>query len=69
VETLIGKVIVNFREMTDAEMEAEGWQGAPGYALVLDDGTVLYPSQDEEGNGPGVLFGLESDGTKVSYGD
>lgn len=25
--------------------------------IELDDGTLLFPSQDEEGNGPGAIFG------------
>jgi hypothetical protein len=37
---------------------------SPGEAtvLVLDDGTILYPSRDDEGNGPGALFGADRDG-------
>lgn len=26
--------------------------------LILDNGTILEISQDEEGNGPGFIFGL-----------
>ena len=26
-------------------------------AFELDDGTVIYPARDYEGNGPGVMFG------------
>ena len=53
---LVGKKIVAIRQMTAAELKAEFWDG-PNTCLVLDDGTLLYPSQDEEGNGPGALFG------------
>lgn len=63
--TLVGRRITEVRPMTAAEVEAEGWyetiHGVPT-ALVLDDGTVLYPSQDPEGNGGGALFGVGSDG-------
>lgn len=54
-----GRKIVDVRRMTQAEMDREGWQDyhRKPTVLVLDDGTVLYPSQDEEGNGPGALFG------------
>jgi hypothetical protein len=63
---LIGRRIVEVRAMTRAELDAQGWQVYPHHAepvvLVLDDGTRLFPSQDEEGNGPGALFGQDSQG-------
>jgi hypothetical protein len=52
--------------MTKKEAEAEGWdidlrfKTAP--VLVLDDGSKIYPSADEEGNGPGALFGVDKKG-------
>lgn len=60
---LVGRKITAVRPMTAKELEREGWtanrrHGLPT-ALVLDDGTVLYPSQDEEGNGPGVMYGWD----------
>lgn len=63
---LTGLTIVDVRAMTDEELEREGWQmpqlqQAP-VALELDDGTVLYPSRDPEGNGPGSLFGYSDGG-------
>ncbi len=54
----VGRRIVAVRAMTKDELAAEGWppnETVP--TLVLDDGTVLFPSRDEEGNGPGALFG------------
>ena len=56
--TLVGRRIVEVRAMSTRELEAEGWppdETVP--VLVLDDGTILFPSRDEEGNGPGALFG------------
>jgi hypothetical protein len=29
--------------------------------LVLDDGSIIYPSQDEEGNGPGSFFAMDKE--------
>jgi len=60
---LIGAKITRVRFMTKDELEAQGWdwEGSdsihPIVALELDNGAVLYPSQDEEGNGGGALFG------------
>ena len=53
--------------MTKEELDVEGWETGRHtpptvLVLVLDDGTKLYPSQDEEGNGPGALFGINPDG-------
>jgi len=56
---IVGKKIVKVRLMSKAEMEQKGWAFGEGIAIELDDGTVLYPSQDEEGNGPGALFGVK----------
>jgi len=53
------------RNMTKAELKREGWDGKC-ICLELDDGTILYPSRDEEGNGPGALFGYE-DGKTIMY--
>jgi len=59
--TVVGKRIVDVRAMTQNEMQQEGWsvpyRGARPVVMVLDDGTRLYASQDEEGNGPGAMFG------------
>ena len=55
---LEGAKIVNIRDMTKKEAEAEGWElyrdGCR--VLVLNNGIKLYASQDYEGNGPGALF-------------
>jgi len=54
---LIGRKIVAVRPMTKKELEVEGWDGGYNTVIVLDNGERLYPSQDEEGNGPGCIFG------------
>ena len=63
---LVGKKIVKVRQMIKIEMEQECWQGK-NMCLELDDGTIIYPSQDEEGNGPGALFGCDKKGQTVMY--
>jgi hypothetical protein len=63
VKELLGKKIVEIRHLTTDEMDEYGWEGEePAVALVLDDGTLLFSSRDEEANGPGVIFGKEPDG-------
>jgi hypothetical protein len=63
---LTGKVIKTHRNMTQAELEEEGWSpGSCVPVLVLEDGTKVYPSRDEEGNKPGVLFGKDKEGTSI----
>jgi hypothetical protein len=56
-EYLLGRKIVDVRYM-DADERAElGWTGG-ALVLVLDNGTVIWPSMDDEGNGPGALHGF-----------
>ena len=62
-DPVIGQKIVAVRAMTSAEQKAEGWEGAchgPATVLVLSNGARIYASQDEEGNGPGALFGADT---------
>jgi hypothetical protein len=65
---MIGKRIVKVRRMTNKEMKREGWEGCVHrpVVLVLDDGTLLYPSCDDEGNGPGAIFGFNTEGQAIS---
>lgn len=53
---LLNKKIVKVRWMTKSEQSATGWDGDRAIVLELDDGTLVYPSRDDEGNGPGALF-------------
>lgn len=61
-----GKKIIDVRQMSDAEMEEEGWD-TRAIVLVLDDGTILYPSKDEEGNDAGALFGTKDKKSFIVY--
>ena len=67
-QELVGQKIVAIRKLTKKELKDEGWEvgrfGLP-LVIVLEDGSKLYASQDEEGNGPGVLFGRLGDGTSI----
>ncbi|MCK5018810.1 MAG: hypothetical protein KAS32_17235 [Candidatus Peribacteraceae bacterium] len=69
MSNVTGQKIKEIRNMTQAELEKEGWDGN-GYipsvpVLVLENGFKIFPSIDEEGNGGGVLFG--SDGKESFY--
>jgi len=64
---IVGQRIIGLRELTDAELEEEGWSrgfgDGPATVLELDNGSVLYPVRDGEGNGPGVLVQRKKDKT------
>jgi hypothetical protein len=56
----VGRVVRQIRRMTDRELAAEGWGPTHGVPLVIvfADGSLIYASRDDEGNGPGKLFGV-----------
>ena len=50
-------------------MDKEGWsKNEIPMVLVLSSGTILYPSQDTEGNDAGALFGVLADSKKTAFG-
>lgn len=55
-EKLVGKRVKGVRYLTKGEVEALGWC-ASALVLEFEDGTLLFPSRDDEGNGAGALFG------------
>jgi hypothetical protein len=59
---LIGQKIVAIRPMTSRECNAEGWGKKRATVLCLENGILLYPSRDEEGNDAGSLFGTDGKG-------
>lgn len=63
LKELIGKRIVKIRPISDSEKENEGWEGSGCTSVLeLDDGTLIYPSGDDEGNSGGTLFGKDKKG-------
>lgn len=52
---LVGKKIAAVSYLTEEELTELGWDSSC-IAIELDDGTVIFASQDDEGNGPGALF-------------
>lgn len=52
---LVGKKIKSIRYMSDEEQEDIGWYSKAA-VIELDNGTIMYPSQDDEGNDAGAIF-------------
>lgn len=55
MQPLVGRKIVGVRWLGEDEVEEMVWD-CSAVVLVLDDATQLWPSSDDEGNGPGALF-------------
>jgi hypothetical protein len=60
IKQLLGRKIKEVRYMTTEEAEDLDWSERP-VVIVLDDGNMIYPSQDDEGNGAGALFTCDPD--------
>jgi len=52
---LLNRKIVKVRYMDDEEMEQVGFTFHRPLVLQLDDGTLIYPSKDDEGNDGGAI--------------
>lgn len=63
---LAGKRIVRARYMREEEVEAMGWRQSV-LVIELDDGSLLYPSMDDEGNDGGSMFGQTESGEELSF--
>jgi len=57
---LLGRTIVGCRYMSREEAEGMDWYSRP-LVLELDDGALVFPSRDDEGNDGGALFGNRGD--------
>ena len=53
---LEGRTIKSVSYMTEEEAAKSGWTKR-AVVIELDDGTIIWPSQDDEGNDAGALFG------------
>ena len=61
---MIGQTIKAIRPQTDAERDSEYWDDS-AVVIELDNGVLIYPSRDPEGNGPGVFFVKEEGQTSL----
>ena len=52
---LIGKRIIQVRYMNQKELDDLGWEQTP-LVIFFNDGSYMFPSQDDEGNDGGSLF-------------
>jgi hypothetical protein len=53
---LVGRKISDVRYMQAKEAEDMDWSSRP-LVLILDDGTLIWPTSDDEGNNGGTLAG------------
>jgi len=65
-KNLLGKKIVAVRYMTDKEREDSMWFHR-GLVITLSDGSMIYPSADDEGNDAGALFGQDKKGEFLTF--
>lgn len=54
-DALLGRKIVAVRYLNDEELTMLDWDRA-SIVLVLDNGTSIWPSSDDEGNHAGAMF-------------
>ena len=71
MDAIIGQKIVGARHLNTGELERAGGDWVRPHqtpvCIVLENGTILYPMQDEEGNGPGVLVGHDNETDSSFY--
>lgn len=63
---LLNRKIVAVRYMTEKEQAEVGWSYRP-IVLHLDNGSMIYPSMDDEGNDAGALFGQDKKGKELVF--
>jgi hypothetical protein len=51
---LLGRTITDIRFMSETERDNNAWDKR-GIVITLDDGNILYPMTDEEGNDAGAI--------------
>ncbi len=59
-KVLLGRRILKIRYMTKKEAEELGWDNR-AIVIGLDNGTLIWPSMDDEGNNAGAIFTTDKD--------
>ena len=54
---LVDKTIAHVRNMTEDEASGIGWLTTRPLVLIMEDGSYVFPSKDDEGNDGGFFFG------------
>ena len=62
---LVGKTIKSVSYLTKNEAEQMYWDSRP-IVLEMTDGTLLFPSAEDEGNNGGALFGQTAKGEEIT---
>ena len=58
---LVGKTITHVRYLKDEEMEGmDGWHYRPA-VIIFNDGSMLIPQSDDEGNEGGAMLFQDKD--------
>lgn len=65
-DNLKGKVVQSVRYLSKEEQEEMDWYNRP-IVISFTDGTIIFPSQDDEGNDGGALFGQSSKGEELTF--
>jgi len=64
-KSLKGKTVRKARYMTKAEAEDMGWYSRC-VVIEFTDGTLIFPSADDEGNDGGAMFGQSPEGKDIT---
>jgi hypothetical protein len=63
---LLGKKITGLRYLNEEEQEGLGFYHTT-LVIQFDDGTLIFPSRDDEGNDAGALFGQSPEGEDLTF--
>lgn len=58
---LKGKKVRSVRYLTEEEQDDLGWYSR-AVVIEFEDGSLIFPSKDDEGNGAGSIFGQDKNG-------
>lgn len=66
MNNLVGRKITSVRYMTDQEQKDFGWY-KKAVVITLDDGSVMFPMSDDEGNDAGVIQVFSKEGETLLH--